>query len=74
MEMKSSGCLFPPHPSSFFRWFGETSPGVCLEVEVDLGCTMRFSLSILLLCGLVQKYTLLKVLIDSDCFESSWEN
>lgn len=55
MEMKSSGSPFPlhiHHPVS--AGLINTSPEVCLEVKVDLGCTLRFRLSTLP-CGLVQK-------------------
>lgn len=65
--MKSSGSPFPlltHRPAS--AGLLNTSPGVCLEVKVDLGHTIQFSLSTLP-CDLVQKYTLLQVLIDSDC-------
>lgn len=63
MEMKSSSSLFPLHIHHLVTTgLVNTSPGVYLEVKVVLGCTMGFSLSILPR-GLVQKYTLLQVLM-----------
>lgn len=48
----------PPHLLSCQLWVEEHVPRT---LEVDLGCTREFGLSILS-CGLVQKYTLLQVL------------
>lgn len=61
-----------PSTSAFCHgWWDEHFPSSPLRGWVDLSYCVGFSLSIHT-CGLLQKYTLLQVLNDDECFRSSW--
>ena len=71
-KMKMTSSVSLPSTSAFCHgWWDEHFPSSPLRGWVDLSYCVGFSLSIHT-CGLLQKYTLLQVLNDDECFRSSW--